>query len=502
MNTLTDLLYGLSVALQPMNLLYCFIGAASGAIVGALPGLGPSAGTAILLPLTFGMNPTSGIIMLCGMYYGCMYGGGITAILLGIPGDSAAVATTFDGYPMNKQQKRPGAALGTSFLSSFIGGTLCIILFTFLAPALARYTLTFGPPEYFALMLMGLTMVSALTGDNPIKGYISAALGLAFSCVGADLVAGTFRYTFHQVHLIDGIDFVCAAMGLFGIAEIVNNSIKDGYGDMGISKEDVKLSKMFPRKNEWKYLAPSIGSGSLIGFFIGMLPGAGATIASFLSYGLNKRTSPRGEEFGTGVPEGIACCESANNAASIGAMVPMLTLGVPGSGATAVMMGALMMFSMTPGPLMFQNNKDFIWGLTASMYVGNFAIFLLCMLTAIYMVKILQIPIDLLNAVVMAFIFIGAFSLENSLFNVGLTIFFGVLGYLMKKMQYPAAPFVLSLVLGNLFEKNLRQSLILSNNSFAIFFNRPISAAIMAIVIIVVLRPILMKLVRTVRKTS
>ena len=503
MDTFANLLGGLEIALQPINLLYCFGGAVIGAIVGALPGLGPSAGCAIILPLTFGMDPIAGIIMLCALYYGTMYGGAITSILLGIPGDSASVATTFDGYPMAKKRGRPGAALGMSFVASFIGGTICTIAFTFLAPSLAGYALSFGPPEYFALMFLGLTAVSAMTGNDPLKGFISAILGLACSCVGADLLTGAPRFTFGSIYLMDGVDFVCAAMGLYGIAELIHNDPKSSeYGDFGVSKKDLSLKKMFPTRDDWKHSIPCIGVGTLIGFFIGMLPGAGATVASFISYATNKKISPRGEKFGTGVPEGIAAPESSNNSASIGAMIPMLTLGVPGSGATAVMMGALMMFGMAPGPLMFQNQPDFVWSLTASMYIGNFAIFVACMLSAIYMVKILQIPINTLNAVVMAFILIGAYSLENNLFNVGLTIFFGLLGYLMKKIEMPSAPFVLSLVLGNLFETNFRQSMILSDNSPVIFFTRPISCVIMLIAIAVIFKPLLSGLMSRTRKKS
>lgn len=500
MEVLTNLTYGFSLALQPVNLLYCLIGTVFGAIVGALPGLGPSAGLAVVLPLTFGMNPVAGIIMLCGIYYGTMYGGGITAILIGIPGDSAAVATTFDGYPMATKRNRPGAALGTSFFASFIGGTVCVVIFTFLAPSLAKYALSFGPPEYFALMVLGLTTIAGLTGKNPYKGFISGLVGLVFSTVGVDLLAGVPRYTFGSLYLLDGIDFVPAAMGLFGIAELICTNSEDSYKGFTVTRKDVGWRKMLPTRDDWKHSLPVIGVGSLIGFFIGMLPGAGATIASFISYGTAKKISKRGNEFGTGVPEGISSCESANNAASVGAMVPLMTLGVPGSGATAIMMGSLMMFGLTPGPLLFSQRPDFVWGLVASMYVGNLLIFLLCLTTVALFVRILQVPIPKLNAVVMAFILVGAYSMNNSMFDVGMTVAFGLLGYFMKKLAYPPAPFVLSLVLGNLLEKSMRQSMILSDNSPAIFFSRPISGTIMVISILVIAKPLLEKLFGLLRR--
>jgi putative tricarboxylic transport membrane protein len=446
------------------------------------------------------MEPVSGIIMLAGIYYGTMYGGAITAILLGIPGDSAAVATTFDGFPMATKRHRPGAALGVSFFASFIGGTLCIIVFTFLAPKLAKYALSFGPPEYFALMVLGLTTIAGLTGKRPVKGCISALLGLWLAMVGVDLFAGTPRFTFGSVNLLDGINFVPAAMGLFGISEILCTSQIDGIGNMGVSKKDLSWRKVRPSRDDWKHILPSIAIGTPLGFFIGILPGAGATVASFISYGTAKKMLKRGKEFGTGVPEGVACCESANNSASVGAMIPLLTLGVPGSGATAIMLGALMMFGLTPGPLMFSARPDVVWGLVASMYVGNILIFLLCISTMIWIIRILQVPIPKLNAVVMAFILVGAYAMNNSMFDVGLTIFFGLLGYFMKKLEYPPAPLVLSLVLGSLVETSLRQSMILSDNSIIIFFMRPISAVIMAISIIVLLKPLFNKPISTIKR--
>lgn len=494
MDTLMNLMQGVSVATQPINILYCLVGGVCGVLVGALPGLGPSAGLAIILPLTFGMEPVGGIIMLAGIYYGTMYGGAITAILIGVPGDSAAVATTFDGYPMNVRRHRAGAALGTSFFSSLIGGVIAVIIFTFLAPTIANFALSFGPPEYFALMILGFTTISGLTGKNPTKGYIAALIGLVFSLVGVDMVQGYPRFTFNMLNLLEGISFVPAALGLFGIAEIMSITKKDALGELKtIERKNIKWKKLLPNKEDWKHSYPVTLMGSIIGFLFGVLPGVGATIASFVSYSTAKKISKRGDEFGTGIPEGIASCESANNAASVGALIPMLTLGVPGSGATVIMMGALMMFGMNPGPLLFVERPDFVWGLVGSLYVGNLLIFLICMTTVSLFVRILKVSTPKLNAVVMAFIIVGAYCLSNNIFDIGLTLFFGIIGYFMKKLDYPRAPLVLALVLGSIFEQSLRQSMILSDGSFAIFFKRPLSATIIIISAILVLWPVLLK---------
>ncbi|HHV64972.1 MAG TPA: tripartite tricarboxylate transporter permease [Peptococcaceae bacterium] len=491
MEIIQNLLFGFQVAFQPINLLFCFIGVVFGVFIGALPGLGPSAGLAILLPMTFGMDPVAGIIMLAGIYYGSMYGGSITSILINVPGDPASVATTLDGFAMAKKG-RAGAALGISAFGSFIAGTGAVVVFTFLAPLVAEFALRFGPPEYFALMVLGLTTIAGMTGKFPTKGYISALLGLFFATVGLDLVQGIPRFTFGIWNLFEGVDFIPVAMGLFGIAEILTSD--DDLSDLKVDKKDVSLRKVLPTREDWKYSLPHIGSGGVIGFFVGMLPGAGATIASLISYGVAKKTSPRGDEFGTGVIEAVAAPESANNSASVGAMVPMLTLGVPGSGSTAVMLGALMMFGLTPGPLLFEKNPDFVWGLIGSMYIGNIMLVILSTACIYWFVKILRTPTPILNAVVMAFILIGAYSLNNSMFDVGLTIFFGAIGYFMKKLDYPAAPMVLALVLGTLLETSLRQSMILSNGSLTIFFTRPISCTVLVISIIIVIWPLFKKI--------
>lgn len=499
METLHNLIFGLSVATDPMNLLYCAIGVIFGTLVGALPGLGPSAGIAVLLPLTFGANPVAGIIMLAGIYYGAMYGGSITSILINTPGDSAAVMTTLDGYPLAKKG-RAGQALGMAAFASIVGGTICVVAFMYLAPALAKFALSFGPPEYFALMVLGLTTIAGMTGKFPSKGYLSALLGLFFAVIGLDLVQGIPRYTFGSWHLFEGLDFIPVAMGLFGIAEILTSG--DEAGAVKVDRKDIAWRKLLPSKEDWKNAWAHILRGTGIGFFIGMLPGAGATIASFISYGVAKKTSKRSEEFGTGVIEGVAAPESANNAASIGAMVPLLTLGVPGSGSTAIMLGALMMFGLRPGPLLFERNPDFVWGLVGSMYIGNIFLLILAIAAVPLFVKILQVSRPVLNAVVMSFILIGSYSLNNSMFDVGLTVGFGVLGFFMKKLDFPAAPMVLALVLGNLLETSLRQSLIISNGNPAIFFARLLSGTILAIAILAIFWPLLKKAKQTFSKSK
>jgi len=498
METLQNLLFGLSVANDPMNLLYCLVGVLFGTLVGALPGLGPAAGIAVLLPLTFGANPISGIIMLTGIYYGAMYGGSITSILINTPGDSAAVMTTLDGYPLAKKGKA-AQALGMAAFASIIGGTISVIAFMYLAPALAVFAVRFGPPEYFSLMVLGLTTIAGMTGKYPSKGFISALVGLFFATVGLDLMQGIPRFTFGSMHLYEGLDFIPVAMGLFGIAEILTCGTEECA--IKIEKKDVTWRKLLPSKKDWKFSLPHIFRGTGIGFFIGMLPGAGATIASFISYGVAKKTSKRSEEFGTGVIEGVAAPESANNAASIGALVPMLTLGVPGSGSTAIMLGALMMFGLRPGPMLFENNPDFVWGLIGSMYIGNIFLLILAILAVPLFIKILNVPRPILNATVMSFILIGSYSLNNSMFDVGLTIGFGALGFFMKKMDYPAAPMVLALVLGILLETSLRQSMIISGGNPMIFFMRPVSGSILGISILAIFYPLIKKAIQSYQKS-
>jgi putative tricarboxylic transport membrane protein len=373
-------------------------------------------------------------------------------------------------------------------LASFIGGTISVIIFTFLAPKLAEAVLWFGPPEYFALMIMGLSTVSGLTGKSPFKGMASMLVGLALSTVGVDLVTGKPRFCFGRPELFSGIEFITVALGLFGIAELINLAA----GESGqLKRTEVKLSfrNMLPNKEDWGHSWPHILRGTFLGFLIGMLPGAGGTIASFISYSMAKRRSKRPELFGKGAIEGVAAPESANNAASVGAFVPLLALGVPGSATTAVLLGALMMFNLRPGPLIFQRAPEFVWGLIASMYVGNVMLVALMLLFIAAFVRVLDIPVHLLVASVFVLILAGSFSLNVGIFEVGITVAFGAIGYVMKRLEYPPAPLVLALVLGHMLENSFRQSLIMSRGDMSIFFTRPLSLILLAVAVAAVVIP-------------
>ncbi len=480
MELIQNLALGFSALTDPMVVLYSLIGVVCGVIIGALPGLGPSVGIAVLLPMCYGLDAVRALCMLCGIYYGAMYGGSITSILINTPGDSAAIMTTLDGYPLARKGQA-GKALGMSCLASVIGGTVSVILFMSLAPVVSSFATKFGPSEYFALMVLGLTSIAGMTGKSPAKGFLAAFIGLFTAGIGIDLIFGSTKFVFGNVNLYSGIDFVPVAMGLFGVAEIVCN-YKDN--SLVVDKESLKIKNLLPSRNEWKIVLPHIGRGTILGFIIGMLPGAGATIASFLSYDMAKRTSKRGSEFGTGVIEGVAAPECANNAASMGAMVPMLTLGVPGSGATAIMMGALMMLGLSPGPSFFVKEAHVAWGLVASMYLGNLILVCIGLGALSLFVRILNVKTSTLNALIFAFILMGAYALQNSMFTVGITLLFGVLGYFFKKVNVPAAPMVLALVLGAITETNLRQALIIDHNNFFAVLTRPISAVILIIALL------------------
>lgn len=481
MELLQNLAIGFGAFANPVVVLYTIVGVISGVVIGALPGLGPSTGIAVLLPLTYGMNPVAGIAMLAGIYYGAMYGGSITAILINTPGDSAAVMTTLDGYPLAKKGKA-AHALGMSAYASIIGGTFGVIVFMLLAPIIAKMALAFGPSEYFALMVLGLTSIAGMTGKSSFKGFFAALTGLFIATIGIDLVLGTPRFSFGNIYLWGGVDFIPVAMGLFGITEIISS--KDNSDKITISKDDLKFRNMFPSWKEWGECIPHIARGSILGFFVGVLPGAGATIASFLSYDVAKRTSKRKEEFGTGVLEGVAAPESANNAASMGAMLPMLTLGVPGSGSTAIMMGALLMFGMTPGPFLFSKEPEFAWGLVASMYVGNLILLILVVCALPLFVQILKVKAPILNAVVMGFIIIGAYALENSMYGVCIALIFGAIGFFFKKLEISPAPLVLGIVLGSITEKNLRQAMTIFKGDVFKMVTRPITLVFLIIAVL------------------
>jgi len=491
LDVLQSLLYGFSVGLEPGNLFFCFVGCLIGTLVGVLPGIGPIGAISILLPATFRMSPVSAIIMLAGIYYGSMYGGSTTSILVNIPGEAASVVTCLDGHEMAKRG-RAGAALGLAAFGSFIAGTIGVVALMFLADPLARFALKFGAPEYFAVILLGLTLITYLSQGSRTKALMMGALGLTLSCVGLDHIQATPRMTFNILQLLDGIDMVPLAMGLFGVAEILINLEETGTPEI----LKTKIKSYFPNKAEWLRSRGAIARGTLLGFFLGIMPGAGAVISSFASYGLEKRISKRKEEFGKGAVEGVAGPESANNAATSGAFVPLLTLGIPSNIIMALFFGALILHGVRPGPLLLKEHADLFWGLVSSMYIGNVMLLVLNLPLIPLWVQVLKVPYRILFPLILVFCIVGSYALKNSVFDVLLMMFFGIVGYLFKKYEYEPAPLILAFVLGPMLESNLRQSLISSQGSFQVFFTRPISAVFISIAILLFAVPILRYLLR------
>lgn len=481
MDSLMQLLQGFETALTWSNLLYCLLGVTIGMLVGVLPGLGPTTGTAILLPVTFSMEPVSAIIMLAGIYYGAMYGGTITSVLINTPGEAASVITCLDGHPLAKQG-RAGTALGVAGIGSFIGGTVSIIGLVVIGPPLAQFALRFGPPEFFALMLLGLITVVGLMGKSIVKGIISALLGLCLALIGMDVVSGAIRFTFDEPNLMNGIDFVIISMGLFGLSEIM-------IGMENITKLEAppKVKGLLPRRDEWRRTLFAIGRGTGLGFLVGLVPGSNSVIPAILSYSLEKKMAKDPSRFGKGAIEGVAGPETANNSYSGAALIPLFTLGIPSSPTIAVLFGAFIMHGLTPGPTLFQNNPDVVWGIIASMFIGNLILLVLNLPLAGMWAKIALIPAKLLYPIIFAVAILGAFSVNNSLFDVWVMLIFGVLGYFMKKLDIPMAPIVLTFVLGQLLESSLLQSMILFEGSFLGFFSRPISLVLLSISFIILI---------------
>lgn len=487
-NIFDNLILGFQVATSWENILFCLVGVTIGTLIGVLPGIGPTTGIAILIPVTFGMSATTAIITMAGVYYGAMYGGSTTSILINLPGESASVMTMLDGYQMARKG-RAGPALGMAALASFIAGTFAIIMLTLVAPPLASFAVSFGPPEYFALTFMGLTLVSALGGDNPLKAYISAVLGLLVACVGIDAVSGVARFTYNNMNLLDGVGFIGMAIGLFAVSEILVNieePIKQVFSDAKLG-----IISLFPNRQDWKDSFVALCRGSLLGFFIGTLPGSGATLCSFIAYAVEKKVSRHPEKFGTGIIEGVAAPEGANNAAAGGAMVPMLTLGIPSWEATAVMLGALMIHGLRPGPMLFSTNPEFVWGLIASMYIGNVFLVILNMPMIGIWVQLLRVPYKVLMPLILTISATGIFATDNNVFDMWVMFFFGLVGYVMQKLGFPAAPMVLAMVIGRLVEMSLRQSLTISHGDISIFFTRPISGVLTVIALVSLFSPLL-----------
>ncbi len=487
MEMLANLIQGFSVAFAPMNLLWCFIGVFLGTIVGILPGLGPSATVALLLPLATQMNPTAGIIMMAGIYYGAKYGGSTTSILLNVPGESASVVTCLDGFEMARNG-RAGPALGIAAISSFVAGTIGVLLLMLVAPPVAEFALRFGPPEYFALMSFGLSMVVLLAGKSMLKALIAMFVGLWLATIGTDMFTDTERYTYDHIELLDGVHFVVVAIGVFAIGEVLANLSNNANQKMFHVPKG--LRNLMPNWQDIKDSRFAFLNGSLIGFFVGVLPGAGSTIASFVSYGIEKAVSKHPEKFGTGVIEGVAAPEAANNSETGGALVPLMTLGIPGSATTAILLAAFILWGLRPGPLLIQDHPDIFWGLVASMYIGNIMLLILNLPLVPLFAQILRLPSYMLYPGILGVSLIGVYSVDQRLLDIWLMAFFGLLGYLMRKVEYPAAPLILGLVLGDLMENAVRQSLMMSQGDISILYTRPLALVILVMTVAVLIGPL------------
>lgn len=497
MSTLQFLADGFAIAFQWHNLLFAFVGVVIGTAVGVLPGIGPMSGVALLIPVTATITsgmPTSAaaassIILLAGVYYGAMYGGSTTSILLNTPGESSSVVTTLDGYQMARQG-RAGAALAIAAIGSFCAGIVALIGLVLLAEPLSNVAIKFGPAEYFSLMLLGLAAVSGLAGKSMTKALMMTVFGLMLGTIGIDAVSGIARFTYNQPILFSGLEFLTIAVGLFALGEVFKTILERDGEDESIAK----IKRILPTKQDMKDSTVPIVRGSLLGFFIGVLPGAGATLASFFSYMTEKKFSKKPETFGKGNIAGVAGPESANNAASGGAMIPLLTLGIPGSGTTAILMGALIMYNIQPGPLLFDEHPEVAWGLIASMFIGNLMLLILNMPLVRVFAKVIQTPKKYLLPIIVAISFFGVYAVQYTTFDLYLLLGCGVAGYLLSKNDYPVAPLVLALVLGPMIENNMRRALTISNGDFSIFFTKPLSLIFIIAAVAWLLVPMLLKM--------
>lgn len=484
-----QILYGFQVTFQPVNFLYCFLGVLVGTLIGVLPGLGPAAAISLLLPSTLKMTPAGALIMMAGIYYGAMYGGSTTSILVNIPGEAGSVITCLDGYQMARRG-RAGVALGISAFGSFIGGTLSAVGLMLFAPPLASLALRFGPPEYCSLIVLGFVMLAYLGTGSMIKSLMMASLGLFIGSIGMDGISGVLRFTYGIKVLVDGVSIVPTVMGLFGVSEVLLN-IERNFVERDLFA--TKIKGLLPSREDWRRAIGSILRGTGIGFFLGVLPGGGAIISSFASYTIEKRLSKCPEKFGTGMIEGVAGPETANNAAISGSLVPLLTLGIPCNPVMAIMIGALMIHGVQPGPLLMKEAPDVFWGVITSMYLGNAMLLVLNLPLISLWVKILRVPYVILFPLILLFCLIGAYSVGNNTGDVFIMIIFGVLGYFMTKYNFGGASLVLAIVLGPIFEYSLRRSLLLSYGSFSIFVTRPISILFLVVAGIVLATALLSK---------
>ena len=478
------LIGGFIAVLQPHNVAFCFVGALVGTLIGVLPGLGPTATIAMLLPLTVGLDPVSAIIMISGIYYGASYGGSTTAILVNIPGEAQSVVTCIDGYKM-AQQGRAGAAIGIAAIASFIAGTLGAIAINFISMPLVEFAIRFGPPEYFAILLAGFVVLLVLAKGSLVKSLIMIITGLLLSTIGQDVITGQTRFTLNVPELTDGVGVVIIAMGVFGLGEVLANL--EQLERRGV--QAVPVRQLMPSGEEWRASGWPIARGSVVGFLIGLLPGGGATLASFVSYALEKRVSRTPERFGNGAIEGVAGPEAANNAGAAGSFIPLLTLGLPGNPVTAILLGALVLHGVTPGPLMIQSRPEIFWGVVASMYIGNVMLLLLNLPLIGVWVQLLRVPYRSLYPALIMFMIVGTYSLSNSVFDVGLLLLFGLIGYGLRKLEFDTAPLILAFVLGGPLELNLRQTLMLGRGSWEFLLDRPIALTILALTLAIALVP-------------
>ena len=482
---------GFQLAFTPYNLLYCFLGVFIGTMIGVLPGIGPGGTISLLLPITYGINPASAIIMLAGIYYGAQYGGSTTSILVNIPGEASSVVTCLDGYQMARQG-RAGPALGIAAFGSFIAGTGGIILLMFLAQPVSEIALNFGPPEFFSLMIFALAISTYLAHGSMIKAIIMVIFGVCLSQVGVDIMTSETRFTFGVMYLQDGIGLVPIIMGLFGIGEVLKNLEES----MDIELFKARIKGLLPNLEDWRKSIGPIVRGTFLGFCLGVLPGGGAVVSSFVSYAVEKKVSKHPEKFGTGTIEGVAGPESANNAATAGAFIPILTLGIPSNAITALLLAALMIHGVQPGPLLINQHPDVFWGFIASMYLGNVLLLVLNLPLIGIWVKLLRVPYKILFPLILFFCLVGSYSINNSIFDVLVMLIFGIIGYLFRKFEYESAPLIMAFILGSGLESSLRRSLIMSEGSFSIFFTRSISASFMIVTLLLLLSPIFLKKLR------
>jgi putative tricarboxylic transport membrane protein len=483
---LAPVLDGFAVVLEPTNLLYCLLGVVIGMLVGVLPGLGPAATIAILLPVTIGIEPVTAIIMLSGIFYGAQYGGTITSVLLKLPGEASSVVTVFDGHALARQGKA-GTALGIAAIGSFIGGTVSIIALTFLAPLVAGFALDFGPPEYAALALLGILLVATVSSGSRLKAVIAAAIGLLLATIGRDAFTGGERFTFGNLSLADGLDFVPIAMGLFGLGEILY-SLEERHTTVSAP---ATVANVWPSKKDLKQSSGAIGRGSVLGFLLGLLPGGGATLASLAAYALEKKRAKHPERFGQGAVEGVAGPETANNAAATSSFIPLLTLGIPANATMAVIFGALLIQGVSPGPQLVTQEPDLFWGVVNSMYIGNILLLIMSIPLVGLFVKILRVRPAILAPITVLITLVGVYTVNNDVFDIVLVIAFGVIGYLMKKLGFDPGPMVLAFVLGSLLEDSLRRSLLIFDGNPSGFFTRPISGTLLALFLLVAFVPMI-----------